>query len=224
MRATTYNGQEVFLPQLLPVTTTRVVLVPDAAELAVLLATGRIEPEDFTHGPSWQDTLADVGSFWMVDFQPYRVSTALAWRRGIPAAFWLEDDPHDDLWDADFYLAAIRTVAIDRLGPRRPEVHDPDEAEACRDLALGSLPILTRLAEARSATAAVEADEALDFDAPELLAAYALEDRLDAEYFRYHDSVEVDLGRSVVAFGPAATFNRLLQALRSDNRTPVGGS
>jgi hypothetical protein len=64
----------------------------------------------------------------MEQFQPYRVSTAMAWRRGIAAAYWLEDCPHAVTDDADYYLASIRTLVIDGLGPRRPDVHDPDEA------------------------------------------------------------------------------------------------
>ena len=162
-RGRKYNETGDFLPQLFPVTTTRVVLVPDAAELAVLLATGRIEPEDFSHGPTWDDSLADVGSYWTELFEPYRTSADLAWRKGIPGAYWLEDVPHGQMRDADYFLAAIRTVVIDGLGPRRPQVHEADEAQACRDLCIGALPMLTRLSDARRATVALEADMSLDY-------------------------------------------------------------
>jgi hypothetical protein len=129
----------------------------------------------------------------------------------------LEDYPHSVLWDSDFYLASIRTLVIDGPGPRRPDVHDLDEAEACRDLSVGALAILACLAEARLATAALEADESLDYDAPELLAAYALEDEVDRQFHEYFGTTELGAGRAVVAFGPAAPFGRFLQ-------TTTGGS
>lgn len=216
LSATKYNELKDFLPQLALVTTANIILAPDDDEVAALVATGRIEPEDFTHGPTWQETLADVGHYWMLVFQPYRICSAMAWRRGVPASFWLEDYPHDVLWDADHFLAAIRTVVIDSLGPRRPDVHDLDEAEACRELSLNALPMLTRLAEARLATEALEANE-LEYDAPELLTAYRREDDLDSAFHKYFGTAELGDKRVVLAFGPSAPFRHFLH-------TTSGGS
>lgn len=141
----------------------------------------------------------------------------MAWRRGIPASFWLEDYPHAELWDSDFYLAAIRTVVIDSLGPRRPDVHDLDEAKACQDLSLNALPVLTSLAEARLVTTVLEADEALEYDAPELLTAYRREDDLDKVFHEHFGTTELGDKRVVLAFGPSAPFRHFLH-------TTSGGS
>jgi hypothetical protein len=84
-------------------------------------------------------------------------------------------------------------------------------------LSLGSLPILTRLAEARLATAALEADDSLDYDAPELLAAYAHEDDLDRQFHEYFGTRKLDDNRAVVAFGPASPFRRFLQTTTGDS-------
>jgi hypothetical protein len=160
----------------------------------------------------------------MADFQPYRTSDDLAWCRGVPAAYWLEDYPHGEMWDSDFHLAGIRTVVIDGLRPRRPDVHVSDEAKACRNLSIGTLPILRRVYEARLASVALEADLSLDYNAPELHAIYERDDQLDAEFHEYFGTVELDGNRVVIAFGPAAPIRRFLQAGSPQHPTPHGGS
>ena len=139
--------------------------------------------------------------------EPHRMSTAMAWRRGIPASFWLEDYPHAELWDSEYYVAGVRTVVIDRLGPRRPDVYDRHEAKACTNLSVGGLPILTRVADARIATAQLEADESLDFDAcPSYLLPMSARTNWTLNSLSTTRTIEISAGRTVIAFGPADPF------------------